>query len=114
MTSITANALSGLRANQTKLLVASENIANAQSSNYDAKQVELRANGAGGVEAEIVEKTPSRLAVLNAEGQQQELPNVSLEEEIVNAELATYNFKANATVIRSEQALGKRLIDILA
>ncbi|MCI5049126.1 MAG: hypothetical protein MRY32_02170 [Rickettsiales bacterium] len=41
-------------------------------------------------------------------------PNVNLDEELVNTEIATYDFKANAKVIKAADEMTEDLLDITA
>jgi len=114
MSSITASALSGLQAASMRASVAAQNTANALSKNFKALDYTQTANGTGGVAASVVVRNPATVQVANAQGGVDILPNVALEEEAVNLQLATYDFKANAMVLSVQNKLSKDTIDILA
>ena len=111
-----SNAISGLKASEARVAVAAENIANADSKDYSPKKlIEQAVSPNGGVTSEIVSQTPTKLSLVNAQGVAEESqPEVSLDEQVVDVQLATYNFKANATVLATQQQLQKRLLDIVA
>ena len=114
MVNVSAVALSGLYANEKRIAVAADNIANAQSVDFKAKEVQQSANEAGGVSTRVVEKSPATVAVATSNGGVEQRPNVSLEEEVVNAQVATYGAQANIKVLQAQDKLNKYLLDIQA
>lgn len=114
MVDISAIALSGLYANEKRLAVAATNIANAQSDNFKAQELKLTSNDGGGVSSRVAEKTPPTVPVADAEGGVKQQPNVSLEEELVGANFATYGVQANIKVLQAQDRLNKYLLDIQA
>ena len=114
MPSIIATTTSALLAAQQRVSNAANNIANADSRDFKAQDVVQRAEVGGTVRAELVDRDPSTVTTISPEGLAQVVPNVSLDQELVTAQLATYDFKANATVLKTEQDLQKRLFDIFA
>jgi flagellar basal body rod protein FlgC len=114
MSSISDTAISGLKASELRVNVAAQNIANADSNDYTPKKVVEHVGTNGSVSSEIVDQTPAQLSLVNADGQVEEQPNVSLDQQVVDVQLGTYNFKANATVLATTQQLQKRLLDIVA
>lgn len=95
---ITSIALSGLRAASQELRTAGNNIANSTTPGYTAKEVTRTSLENGGVTTDVVDT--------NRE--------VSLEEEVVQADIATYGFKANLKILEKQRELDKALFDIQA
>ncbi|MFZ4541584.1 MAG: flagellar basal body protein [Rickettsiales bacterium] len=114
MVDVSATALSGLYANEKRLQVAADNIANAQTDGFKAKEVEQSANASGGVTTRVVDKRPATVPTFDEEGNLTERPNVSLEEEIVGAQVATYSAQANIKVLQIQDKMNKYLLDIQA
>lgn len=114
MVDISAVALSGLRASETRLAVAATNVANQDTTGFKAQDVQLSADAnGGGVRTDIVDRSPATIEVAN-DNEVQEKPNVSPDEEVANAQVATYNFKANLKVLKTEDDLQQSLLDIRA
>lgn len=109
-----STALSGVAAAQTRINVAANNTANADTPGFKAQQVKQSANAAGGVRTEVVDKIPATVISFDAQGNAQELPNTSPEEELVNAQIAKYDAQANIQIIKKQKELDKRLLDIQA
>ena len=105
--------VSALFASQLRVSNAANNIANATSKNFTPQDV-VQTNDAGSVHAELVDRTPSTYKTLNASGEQEDTPNVDTTLEVIQAQIGTYDFKANATVLKTQQQLQKKLLDILA
>jgi flagellar basal body rod protein FlgC len=114
MVNVNAVALSGVFANEKRIAVAADNIANANTKDFAAKKLELSSNAGGGVSTRVVEKNPATVAVPNNEGGVDQLPNVSLEEELVSLNLSTYGAQANLKVIKTQDEMNKYLLDIQA
>lgn len=114
MVDVSAIALSGLHANERRLAVAAENVANAATEGYKPKEVEQTPSTGGGTSVRVVERENPTIPVPNDKGGVDERPNVSLEEEVVNAQVATYNAKANIQVLKAQDKLNKYLLDIQA
>ena len=96
--SITGVALSGLRANETRIQVAADNIANVSTPNYKTAFVNQSTDQDGSVRTSV-----SRT----------DAPN-NLDEQLVNVNVAADNFKANLKVIQAQHNLDKHLFDIQA
>lgn len=114
MVNVSAVSLSGLFANEKRIAVAADNIANANTNDFAAKELELSSNGAGGVSSRVVSKNPATVPVPNNEGGVDQKPNVSLEEELIGTDIATYGFKANLKVLQAQDKMNKYLLDIQA
>jgi flagellar basal body rod protein FlgC len=114
MVDVGAVALSGLYANEKRISVAANNIANAQSADYKAQEVQQNSVASGGVTSRVVERTPATVPVANDNGGVDQRPNVSLEEEVVNAQIASYGAQANLKVLQATDKLNKYLLDIQA
>lgn len=120
------SALSGLMLNSRKLDAAASNIANAQSNAslgkpeaaYQPVDVEGATNADGTVRVVESTRDPATVAAYdpssanaNSEGMVA-MPNVSLEEELINQKMATIGYKANANAIHALAAMDKSLLDI--
>jgi len=111
-------ALSGLMANSTKLGVSANNVANAQTPGYKAQEATLESVAGGGVKATVREATDATNSVYSPESAGADengmvtLPNVSLEQEVVNQKTAEIGYTANAKVIETAAAMDKSLFDI--
>lgn len=124
-------AISGLRAAETRLSTSANNIANMQSTTsvvdgqrvntpYQPQQVVQSSQSTGGVEANVRVREPASVAVYDpsniaadADGITQ-YPNVDLEEEVINQQMATYDFKANLKVIERTDEMTEDLLNIVA
>lgn len=130
MVSPLGTSISGLQAAQTRLATASDNIANIASTDTiengqptgeaPAAKTTVQSTGSTGeVITDVVDvNPPTREAFApnspsaNEEGIV-ELPNVNLEEEIVEAAvLAPAEFRANATVIRAQDEILREAINL--
>lgn len=96
MSSISATALSGVQAAQTRLNASANNVANAQTEGYRRERVDQTPQDAGGVQASV-SKAPE--------------PGVDLAAELVEQKMAVYAFKANLQVIQTDAAMAGRLLD---
>lgn len=118
------NALSGYKAATERLSVSAENIANQFSTSrvengkvtnepYVPQRVEAISQAEGGVTTERVAKEPASVPRLNSStGELENVPNVNLEEEIVNQVIASYDAKANLRSIQIQNELFKSALDI--
>lgn len=114
MDSASAIALSGVRAAEKRIAVAADNIANAQSEDFKAKKVEQTPERSGGVRAEVVERNPATETVPGSDGQVVQRPAVDLATELVQVSVAANDVRANFEVIKAQDDLNKRLLDIQA
>lgn len=114
MVGVSAVSLSGLYASEKRLAVSADNIANADSTNYKAKDVVQSTDDSGGVQARVVDRNPATITVPTNDGGTKELPNVDLAEEVVQAQVASYNAQANLKVLQTQNKLDKYLLDIQA
>lgn len=119
-------AVSGLRASEVRLANSANNVANIQSTGqapgqtFQPSQVVQSSVASGGVQTSLQAVTPATVPVndpsnlaADANGITQ-YPNVNLEQEVVNQQIATYDFKANLKVIEKTDELTKSLLDIVA
>lgn len=130
MTTI-GNSLSGLVSASTRIKTASENIAKAfvegrvpnegeQTDAYTPKYVVDTAQPVGGVLAQVYERTGAYRTTYNPQSPKANtdgntlMPDVNIDEEIVNAKLASVQYKANASLIKAELENEKEILDILA
>lgn len=128
----TGIALSGLNAASRRLQVSSNNVANAFSTvqtakdgtlvndPYQAQRVVQSSLEGGGVRAQVVTDPNPTVRVFDpsssvaaADGTV-EAPNISLEEEVVQQQLASYDFQANLKVIKTQKEMDRALLDITA
>lgn len=108
-------ALSGLRAAEKRLEVSADNIANVNTEGAKAKEVGARTGDQGGVIVDIRVKDPATVTVPSLDGQgTTELPNTSLDQEVVNQVQAGVEVKANLRVITTQKNLDQALLDIQA
>lgn len=129
---VLSTALSGLFAQSRATQAHASNIANVSTIGqvpedgietqkqvyqpYDS--VNISTDG-GGVRSEFVARDPASSSAYypsssyaNAEGLV-DVPNVSLDEEIIGLQQATHAYKANLAVIRTVEELSDELLDIL-
>jgi flagellar basal-body rod protein FlgC len=127
MRDILGIALSGLSANATRLGVSANNVANIAttgsaddpaSAYQPQRAVPVSAGEGGGVRVTIQNTDPATVPAFspgdpnaNAEGMVA-LPNISLEQEVVEQMMAVTGYKANASVIKTLAAMDKALLDI--
>lgn len=114
-TDVYGTALSGLQAAGTRLAVSANNVANSTSTGYEAEEAVSRAQENGGVIVDIRSKNPATLTAPSPDGEGTvEVPNVSLDEEVISKVSAGYDFKANLKVVETQKKLDKALLDIQA
>jgi len=132
MVGVTNIALSGLNAAERRIGVSANNIANSSSTvrtNADGSlvndpfrpsRVVQSSVATGGVSTDIVEASNPTVRVADPsspvadQNGTVEIPNVSLEEEVLNVNQATYDFKANLKVLKVQKELEESLLDITA
>jgi flagellar basal body rod protein FlgC len=93
---------------------AASNIANANSSNFKALDVLQSSLATGGVSTKVVDRTPATVQTTDAQGNVVTQPNVNLETEVIEADVATYSAKANLKLLQTQNQLDKYLLDIQA
>ncbi len=124
-------AQSGLRAAETRLASSASNIANVHSTTsridgetvntpYVPTQVNQKTMFGGYAKAELVPKNPPSVSMYapdniaaDANGITQ-FPNVNLTAELINTEIASYSFEANAVVLKTAKEMHGTLLDIFA
>lgn len=111
--SVISTALSGVNAGQTRLATAANNIANATTPGYVPQQVAQTAQPGGGVRTDVIERSPASRAFEETDTAQQ-LPDLSLEQEVVESQLVSYDIQANLIVLKTQNELDKTLLDIQA
>lgn len=104
-----STALSGANAATTRIANSANNITNIRTPGYKATDAVQRPLNDGGVIVDIRERNPA--TVQSADG---EVPNVSLEEEVVNTITAESDYKANLLMIKKQKEMDKALLDIQA
>lgn len=116
--------VSGLNAAQVRLQVSANNIANANTKNYRAQEVVQTPRPSGGVDAKVVSRTPIPPATPSdsdgdndSEAQDvssSDANNVSVDQQVVDAQIASYDYKANLRVLKTENDLQQSLLDVRA
>ena len=126
--------LSGLNAASRQAQAAASNIANAGTSGaiseengppaYQAQDVLLSStvisSSGSGVNASLVPRDPSTLVAFDPDSPFADseglvsVPNVDVAEELVNLKLAELSYKANISVIETQNDLSEELLDILS
>lgn len=125
------NAVSGLQASSLRLENSANNVANISSTvsriggervlePFQPQDVVQRNVEPGGVSAELRPREPASVPVFdpdNVAADAQgitEFPNVDLEEEIIDQQIATYDFQANLRVIEAADEQAEELLNIVA
>ncbi len=122
--------LTGLHAASTRMANSANNVANVQSTSktvngekinepYTPRDVHQSAlEPTGGVRTELVDRDPATVKVYqpgssaaDADGVV-EYPNVSLDEEVVQQKVASYDYKANLKTIETADEMLQNLLDI--
>ena len=124
-------ALSGMHAASKRLANSANNVANMHTTTsridgervnqpFRPQQVTQTSLASGGVVTNLRGVEPASVSVpdasnvaADAEGITQ-YPNVDLEEEIVTQQIASYDFKANAKVISTENSMFEALLNMTA
>ncbi len=123
VSSVTGTAVAGLQAAERRLQNSADNIANLgasleakhHTSQLTAQAVKAVTMQEGGVKTADVSAEP--FATSATEGDDSEnVPRspVSLENEIVNQKIATYDYKANLHVLKAADTMTKNLLDIVS
>lgn len=130
--SIGSIALTGLQAAGKRLDVSANNVANVSSTvgrdaagalknePYRAQRVEQASILPAGVRTKVVETAKPTIRIADAsspvadEDGTVEAPNVALDEEVVQQQVAGYDFKANLKVLKAQDEMLQSLIDISA
>jgi flagellar basal-body rod protein FlgC len=119
-------ALSGMQASQKKLANSANNLANQSSTGriengvrtdepYVPQQVVQTALPSGGVLATFRPVDPATIAMLDSStGEVTEVPNVSMDEEVITQKLAVTSYKASLKVIQAEDEMNNSLLDIIS
>ncbi len=127
-----STALSGMNAYAKRLEVSANNIANVRTSGkleaaegsanaaFTPQQVVQESVPGGGVKANVVATDPATYPAFNSGDANADadgmvaMPNVSMEQEMVEQKMAVIGYKANAEVVRTAVAMDKSLFDIKA
>jgi len=124
-------ALSGLAAASTRVEVSAANIANQNSTAttvngvttnkayipQDVVQISL---GAGGVRTDVRDATNPTTKIYDPASSQAskegfvEVPNVDTAKELVNQQIAAYDYKANLKAIQISSRMEQNLLDMLS
>lgn len=130
MSSVFSIAVSGLKAQSTRLAVSADNVVNAGSLGqhtdpnqakpeaYVPKQTQLLSLAGGGVQAQAVPISPASYLSLEPNDPNADAsglvprPNVSLEQEMVTQIQALRMFQANIRVIKTQDEMLGSLLNI--
>lgn len=125
MLSAINSALSGLDAATTQLDASANNTANQFSTKtnangktvdqpYTPQQVDQVTLSTGGVQAKVDHVNPATvtLADTSSPSGTQQLPNVDTAQQLVNQQIASYDFKANLNTIKVANDTLQSLLDI--
>ena len=104
--------ISGLRAMGTRLDVASNNVANANTDGYKKRRVQMEEGINGGVTSRVT-KTDTPGDRVQDQGGERELSNVDLAEEMVEAIATKAVYGANTRLIRTEDEMTGSVLDIV-
>ncbi len=131
MSTAIGSALSGLAAAGKRIEVAADNLANQSSTatkvngvttnkSYIPKDVVQISLGAGGVRAEVHDVTNPTVKYHDPESPQADeqgfvdSPNVDTAEQLVDMQIASYDYKANLKSIKIIDKLSQNLLDMLS
>lgn len=126
-----AISLSGMNAASARLGNSANNVANIESTalvregktlqeTYLPKDIVQISQEAGGTDAYLKPRTPATVKVSDPENPAAdadgmvEKPNVSLDEEVVQQQMATYDFKANLKALKAQDEMEQSLLDMTA
>jgi flagellar basal-body rod protein FlgC len=136
MNSISAIAVSGMKAAARRLEVSASNVANLESTGalpaadgsvpagapraYAPLRLNQTESAGGGTQTTISTVTPSFVATsdpqapfANQDGQVA-APRIDISQEMIGQLLANYSFAANAAVLKAGDGMAKTLIDTMA
>lgn len=130
ISSILNTAVSGLKAAENRLYTSANNVANMHSTTssvngervdeaYRAQRV-VQTSTEPGVRSDRVDVDPATIPVYDPtnvaadENGITEYPNVDLAQEVINQQIATYDFKANLKSIQAADEMAEELLDITA
>lgn len=99
MSALSAIALSGMRASQTRLEASAHNVANLATEGFHRQQVIQQSRGAGGVDAAVVRA---------------DAPGSALEADMVEQVQAGHAFLASLSIFRTHDRMLGRLLDATA
>lgn len=130
MNSVIGTALSGMNAASLRLANSANNIANIQSTSrleggetvrspyMPTDVVQSSIEPTGGVNASLRVRDPATVPVFSPDNPYADTdgvvqyPNVSLEEEVVETKIASYDYKANLKVLETQDDMMQSLLDI--
>ncbi len=124
-----AISLSGMDVAAKRLGNSANNVANINSTalvregktiqeTYLPKDIVQISQEAGGVDSYLKSRTPASIKVSDPENPTADengmidMPNVSLEEEVVQQQMATYDFKANLKALKAQDEMEQSLLDM--
>lgn len=124
-------AVSGLQASSQRMQTSANNVANVSSTTsridgnrvltpYQAQDTVQTSLESGGVQAQTRTKDPATVLLPDADNVAArpdgltEYPNVNLEEEVIQQQVAKYDFKANLKVVEAADEMMENLLNIKA
>ena len=105
-------AASGLTANQRRLQISAHNTANLNTKNFKKSRASLKEGKHGGVEATVRKEEVPGTPTQETDPSDGASANVEIAEETVEQISARRGFKANAQVIRTQDEMLGKLLDL--
>lgn len=117
--------LSGLTAASKRIEVAANNIANQNSTKklkdgqvadepYTPQRVDLVSLSNAGVQAQVKDVQPATTQQPDSDGKLQEVPNVDQAQQLVDMNVASYDYKANIKALKVQDKVQQSLLNILS
>lgn len=127
MVSAINTSLSGLTAASKRIEVAANNIANQNSTKtregdqvvdkpYTPQRVDLVSLSNAGVQAKVNDVTPATTQVpdVNSQSGLTDVPNIDQAQQLIDLNVASYDYKANIKAIQVQDKVQQSLLDILS
>jgi flagellar basal-body rod protein FlgC len=106
-------------ANAAKIAVAAHNIANSTTDGFKRSTATIESDFSGYPRVTVSRSTNPGAVIPSPEGlpdglETRELSNVDLADELVQMKIAEYGYRANTSIIRTQDAMLGSIIDIIA
>lgn len=113
------SAIAGMNVNAAKLSVAAHNIANINTDSFKASTATIESNAGGYPEVKISLSTNPGAMIPTSGGlpegeETRELSNVDMVNEFVQMKISEYGYRANTSIIRTQDEMLGSIIDIIA
>ena len=110
--------IAGIYTNAMRAAVSATNIANANTYGYKAVRATIEPSVVGLPEVKITERNRPNIILPSPEGLPEgekfmQMSNVDLTEEFVQMKIASYGYRANASVIRAQDEMIGTILDIM-